>query len=377
MGGVQRVTDILGRELNNRGYNVYYLCSNTLREGVNYTYTMPQFFIDQNKGKQSIREAYQSLIKEKKINVVINQQPCDELLDLLALTPPGVKKITCYHLQPFFTQGNARYILKYHSAQGWKSLVYSFFCRLFPNYYYRQTLKLARNVFRNTLNVSDKLCLLSERFIPRLLDYMPEAQEKKIFAVNNPNTFSSEVSDLKTLKEKLVLWVGRHDNPQKNFPLFVDFWINFQKYNPDWKALVLGSGRHLEYNKKYALRNNTKNLEFLGSVENVETYYKRASFLVMTSIYEGWGMILTEAMNYGCIPCVFDTYESLRDIIDDDTNGIIVPKFNYRLLTSRIEELMNGSEKFSLMQVAANKKIEAFTKDKIVDQWELLLKSLY
>ena len=55
---------------------------------------------------------------------------------------------------------------------------------------------------------------------------------------------------------------------------------------------------------------------------------KRAPILCMTSNYEGFPMVLVEAMQYGCVPFAFDSFPSLYDIINDGINGVIVPAFD-------------------------------------------------
>lgn len=371
VGGIQRVTENLAKEMKRRGHNVCYLSSNSDDRDVQYNYPVPQFFLDETLDKDSYFASYQRLLKENNVEIVINQEPREDMLELLAHTTGGIKKITCCHLQPFFILGNTRHIVKYYRTETWKAKLFRFFCLVFPVYYSHRTLIISRKSFKLTLDVSNLLCLLSERFISRMVKYMPDIDTSRIVAINNPNTF--ETTDKSCCeKEKLVLWVGRQTNSQKNFPLFIDYWVLFQKHNPEWKAIVLGEGPDLENNKRYASHKSALNIEFMGTVKDVASYYQKATFLVMTSTYEGWGMILTEAMNYGCIPCAFDTYESLHDIVDDGLNGIIVPQKDFRQMCIRTEELLADASSLKAMQMAAIEKTKKFTVDKIVDQWETI-----
>lgn len=375
IGGIQRMTENLAIEMSRRGHEVCYLCNNRKDINIKYDFPVPQFYLDDSLAKDIYFESYRKLLFERNIDVVINQEPREDMLELLSQTPEYIKRITCLHTKPFLSQGNTRHIMKYYKVHGLKSLMYRTICRLFPTFHAHQNLMIERNMFNNALKVSDRLCFESEKYIPRVLKYIPVIDKYKLIAVNNPNSFPLiEHDDIK--KNKTILWVGRQTNSPKNVPLFIDFWVHFQKRNADWKAIVVGVGPDLEYNKRYAEQKKAQNIEFLGYVKDVAFYYKMSTFFMMTSIYEGFPMVLLEAMNNGCIPCVFDTFESLHDIIDDEVNGIIVPRYDLRLMVARIERLLKAPLDLTKMRVAAIEKTKYFTVDKIVDKWETIFNTL-
>lgn len=51
--------------------------------------------------------------------------------------------------------------------------------------------------------------------------------------------------------------------------------------------------------------------------QDPESFYRDASILCLTSDFEGWGMVLTEAMTFGAVPVAFNSYAAITDIIDD------------------------------------------------------------
>ena len=374
VGGIQRATENLAKELTSRGHKVCYLSISNEDREVKYDYPVPQYFIDFN-NKESCFESYLKLIEQKNIDVVVNQEPRVDLLEVLSHTPSGVKRITCFHTQPFLTQGKTRRILKYYKPRGIKAFLYRSFCWVFPKYHSRQTLLLERKMLKETLAVSELLCLESEYYIPRVVRFMPDIDRKKLVAVNNPNSFPLIAID-KQKKENIILWIGRQINTPKNVPAFIDFWKTFYQRHPDWRAIVVGVGPDLESNKHYAYRKKVENLEFLGHVDNVAVYYERASFFMMTSMYEGFPMVLLEAMNNACIPCVYDTFESLHDIVDDGVNGVIVPAYDYNRMISRIEDIMQDKTVMYSMQNSAIEKTKKFSVERIVNKWETILSGL-
>lgn len=374
-GGIQRVSDNLATELKKRGYNVCFLCVNSREKSVKYDFPVPQYYLDESLSKQDYICSYQQLLRNKCIDVIINQDTRQDLLELLPYTPEGIKIITCIHSQPFFSQGNTRHLMKYYEKTGLKAQLFRSFCWMFPLYHDCISLRRDRTMFDRVLAESNLICLESEAFIPRMKRYMPYIDASRFVAVSNPNSFHS--IELETVnKDKIFLWVGRQENVSKNFPSFVDFWVRFNKIHPEWEAWVVGVGSYLEYNKSYARRKKAKNLVFLEKVDDISRYYEKATFYALTSAYEGQPMTLLEAMSNGCIPCVYDTFESLHDIVDDGVNGVIVPAYDYNRMISRIEDIMQDKTVMYSMQNSAIEKTKKFSVERIVNKWETILSGL-
>lgn len=372
IGGVQRVTHTLAQELLRRGHKVVFLSTAEDPAKYNYQYIALQYFIDCKKDKDTIKEVYKKILDKEKIDIVINQEPRSDTHYLLLLTPERIKKITCLHTLPFNTQTYARLMLGYRKIHNWKELLYVKFCRLFPWYYKWQTRNIEIARLKKAIELSDYVCLLSSYYIPRVQKYMSIANDKLI-AVNNPADTADLASRVLT-KEKTIIWVGRQENSNKNIPAFIDVWKIISKKNNDWKAIIIGNGSDFEYNKKYARKNGVEKIEFVGMQQNVVQFYQKASFIGMTSICEGYPMVLIEAMCNGCIPFAYNTFESLQDIIDDGKNGIIVKPFDKVEMAKRIQEIIDDKEKFAAMQKAAIEKAKTFSVENIVDKWEEVFK---
>lgn len=370
MGGVQRVTYMLAEELISRGNKVSFLSTKIKSNNKNCCFFIAkQYYIDFSNPTDVIRKDYYNILKEENINIIINQCSLDDTLYLLSITPENIKKISCIHIQPFYNQDFPVELLKYMHINNLKEFLYVTFNRLFPFYYKKQSYNIEYDIINRTLVVSNYLCLLSKHFIPRILKFMPHVNKYKLVAVNNPVKIDkNSVQGYK--KENLIIWVGRQSNFPKNIPAFIDIWNVISKNNKDWKAIIVGDGIDMKYNKDYAHKNNVKRLEFVGNQSDVVQYYKRAKFIGITSIYEGWGMVLTEAMSFGCVPFAYDTYESLHDIIEDGADGIIIEPFDKYKAANRLQYLIDNENKYRLMQNSAKEKVRSFSIDKIIDQWE-------
>ena len=87
-------------------------------------------------------------------------------------------------------------------------------------------------------------------------------------------------------------------------------------------------------------------------------------------------MVLTEAMQHGVVPMAFNSYSSVKDIIDDNINGILVKPFDEKEYADKLIGLMNDEEKYIEMSYAAMLKSAVFSKEIIVKKWCNLIENL-
>ena len=88
----------------------------------------------------------------------------------------------------------------------------------------------------------------------------------------------------------------------------------------------------------------------------------------MTSNHEGFPMVLTEAMQYGCVPVAFNSFDSLSEIIDNNKNGFIIEPFDLNDYGNKIISLIK-SQKLKDFSDNAFKSMDRLTIDKITDKW--------
>ena len=98
-------------------------------------------------------------------------------------------------------------------------------------------------------------------------------------------------------------------------------------------------------------------------------YYQKAKIICLTSIYEGWGMVLTEAMQFGCVPIAFDSFPAIRDIIIPNETGILVKPFSKKEYIFKLIHLMEDDNYRTQLSQKGFEYVKKFDKSNILPKW--------
>lgn len=236
--------------------------------------------------------------------------------------------------------------------------------------YLKGLYSLVREVSRLSLafciNNSHKFILLSPSFIPVAQRFSRVKEINKFLSIPNPIAIS--VSDEDVSKEKEIIYVGRIEYNQKRTDRVVEIWRELEPWYPDWKLTIVGDGDDRDDLQKRIHAYGLKRVEITGFVNPVN-FYQRASILLLTSEYEGFGLVVAEAMSHGVVPVVYNSFESAKDLITDGYNGALIEKpFSVSHFTKVVQELMEKTEWHVLSQ---NSKITSkrFSVNTIVKDW--------
>lgn len=189
-----------------------------------------------------------------------------------------------------------------------------------------------------SLKKLDKYVLLNKTMQE---DFLEHYNLNNTCIIENPNQVNSEKS---TLNNKVVIAVGRLTE-QKNFEALIDIWKEIADKNPNWILRVIGDGPLRD-----KLLNKIKELKLEDSIElksfnnNIEKEYCMADILVMTSIYEGFGLVLVEAQSCGIPVIAFDCPTGPRNIINDGKDGFLIEATSNDKFANKLNILMNNKE---------------------------------
>lgn len=222
---------------------------------------------------------------------------------------------------------------------------------------------------------TDKVCTLSSNYYDELSEIC-SGYEDKYCAIPNPNSYKEDqVADV-TLdqKKKQVLFIGLF-SAEKAVDRLIKIWCRLYMKHLDWQLVIVGDGPKPIVAHLHAMATKMKNIEFVG-FQSPLPYLKESSILCMTSNYEGFPMVLTEAQQCGVVPIAFQSFASVSDIITHGENGILVPPFDMERYAQELSSLMNDTDKRTRLALQAMHDVKRFSVANVVDQWEALFDEL-
>lgn len=156
------------------------------------------------------------------------------------------------------------------------------------------------------------------------------------------NFTTIEVVNRSDLKSNTVLSVGRLE-PQKGYDRLLYAWAKLAQYYPDWTLKIVGSGSCLAALVSLSEELNiSSSVIFVPATDAVSAYYQEASIYVMSSRFEGFGLVLIEAKMFG-LPCVsFACKCGPREIIKSEIDGKVVKDGDVNALSEALSQLMGN-----------------------------------
>lgn len=365
-GGLDRVTELLADYLQAKGAKVYFV-SQKRREVIHKDL---QHFLPNTQDFHSQENAdwLNNFLSEHNIDVLINQEGN---VNLTLPIKEGVKRITVLHFNP-------NYIDDHHFNNKFKNqpLLKAIFRTPVGKLAVKHLRsKLTRN-YDNQIRWTDHFVMLSDLFRVTLSGLLPQGYNpRKVLAINNPLVMVDDSDSLSIHKEKTIIYVGRIDNGFKNVDKLIRIWSKVAPQLPDWKFEICGQGCEFASNKLLIESENIPRCEMVGLVNPKEYYQKSSIIVASSSSSEGWGMVLVEAQQYGCVPIVLNTYAASRDIIKDSKNGIIVePTADWQeRFGEQIIHLAKDENKLKELSAASIQSVKQYNIDRIGQQWLKLI----
>lgn len=199
---------------------------------------------------------------------------------------------------------------------------------------------------------------------------------KKVYVMPNPLALRPYVDNCG--KKNKILAAGRLNGWfVKGFDLLIKAWGTIASEYPEWTLEIAGTGDNesIELLNKLIKDNEvTNSAKLVGFRNDVESMYQESSIFVLSSRYEGFGLVLIEAMSQGCACIACDYGGRQREIIKSDEMGVICPPDNVDMLAQAIQKLISDSCYRKLLQQNAPMRASQYELMKIMDKWEKLLK---
>ncbi|WP_321519195.1 glycosyltransferase family 4 protein [uncultured Bacteroides sp.] len=224
-----------------------------------------------------------------------------------------------------------------------------------------------------TWQLIKKLKLLSSFIVLTNEDKEKWKELNNVTVIPNPLPFFPESKS--ECDSKKVIAVGRYVN-QKGFDLLIDAWCIVTPKHPDWTLNIYGGGERKPYINQVQSAGISDTCKLEGSTANIIEKYQESSIFVLSSRFEGFGMVIAEAMSCGLPVVSFACPCGPRDIIKNGIDGILVNKENIEQMAESICYLIENENIRKEMGRKARINIEKFKIEYIGKQWDLLFKEL-
>lgn len=354
--GVGTVVSTLVTDLVNY-YDVYII--NLWRDGdLAYTFPSEVKFHSVWQSKKRLRHAFFSTVIE------LSRYLEDEKIDVLIIHGRG------NNIYPFFVKMliDIKIVhVEHFSLNAYNFIMKSFKDRVLGYYLHSWLIKL----------FSDYVVTLTKKE----QDFYKGYKVPHSYIYNPLNDALLISSPPYAVEAKAIITCGRIDF-QKGYEYLIEVAKKVLEVHPDWRWDIYGDavGTGKAYLKQLKERIYQCGLEnkvnFMGNHKNIYDIYSKYSFYVMTSRWEGFGMVLIEAKAKGLPIISFDIYSGPSDIVRDGVDGYLIPPFDVNEMASKINFLIENP--ITRKKLAANSRgnLEEFRKERILIKWKKLIDRL-
>lgn len=197
-----------------------------------------------------------------------------------------------------------------------------------------------------------------------------EYMKWKCNAVYIPHLVTFMAEEKNELKNRIAISIGRLTDDKQQDKL-IDIWSNVGR-EFGWELWIVGDGENKEQLQKQIDKLECKDVvKLLPARKDIQNVYKQASLFVFTSRWEGFGMVLLEAMSFG-IPCIsFDCPSGPRDIIKDGVNGILVENGDVNAFQEKLKEFFEiDSNEITQFGKSAFDTVRNWDNEGIMAEWD-------
>lgn len=249
---------------------------------------------------------------------------------------------------------------------GWQHNSYEAYLKTKNKYYWKQD-----ELFKEYLKKLDRYIVLTEDDKIKMKKYLNTNCER----IYNPLSFISERKA--KCVNKNIICVGRLVQEQKGIDLLIKAFSKVSLKYKDWKLYIIGDGPDKdEINKLVSDLSLQDQVIIKPFTNNVQSYYLNSSIFVSSSRWEGFGLVIIEAMECG-LPVIAFANSGPKEIINKQNgNGILVPCEDIDKLSEAIINLIDNEEMRLKIAKGSIYRAKDFNIDIIMNQWNKILNKI-
>jgi glycosyltransferase involved in cell wall biosynthesis len=204
-------------------------------------------------------------------------------------------------------------------------------------------------------------------------DYAELVGTARVRLVRIPNGLSVLDGGTADPDARIVVAVGRL-NTQKGFDLLIRAWEQIVAVSPGWQLRIYGAGPMRSALEAMILERHLYGTAFLmGSTRHVGAALASGSVFALSSRFEGFGMVIIEAMSKGLPVVSFDCPHGPSEIISHGNDGLLVPNGDVDALASSLLQIINDRDLRRRMGVTALSTARRYDTAEIAARWREVL----
>lgn len=228
--------------------------------------------------------------------------------------------------------------------------------------------KLWANNLVGHLKKLDKLVVLTKE------DCLAWPELKNTCVIPDPLPFTP--SQVSPLTEKRVIAVARYSH-EKGIDLLLQAWAEIEKQCTDWRLDVFGEGDAAPFEQLIdELTIDRNRCKLNGRINEIEQEYMKSSIAVCSSRFEGFGLVIVEAMACGLPVVSFDCLWGPHEIITNGENGLLVENGNIIKMADAINILIRNKKYREQIGKKSVVSVQQYNRSQIVQKWNDLFKKI-
>ena len=289
----------------------------------------------------------------------------------------GIKIIYWCHSSPLWELIDRRERASYKAHHPWYKNLYSLTLRRL-----RLALTSAeklRTRYRDLVRQVDCFITLTPEYVQEFVSALGlDEEEASRFAVMPNMAFLSKHQPIPAKdRPKKILFVGRLSYADKRPDRVLQIWKKVCQDLPDWEVEIYGKGSEEKFLRRMIQQKQLPRITLKGYIADATAVYASGAILMMTSTYEGWGLVLSEAQASGVVPIAFDSSAGIRELIGkDSTYGCLVAPFDLDAYAAQLRRLCQDVELRSRLSQAAQTHCLDYSSERIRSRWEEIFSQL-